>query len=242
MVIGCGSLGATFRAVVRGDRFRLSRGGQRARLRCGGLRAQELQQAICQGGCFEHLFQEQETAAGVFVLRQRKERLTKLVVAAKSLRSADEPEVELVFEGVDVGHQLGVVALGIVDEIVRVNLEELGEKQARRVSEMRSSAALDLREIGLADRRAVFAIAGFGLAGLLVGFLDGPDELLLGHGAAAAAEIAFDLAKVANFVAQFHISDRNNDITICNKSKRGSEIFASASNRRVYRLNPTLWA
>jgi hypothetical protein len=67
---------------------------------------------------------------------QRQERLAKLAVTAKSLCAADKPEVKLVFEGVDVRHQLGVVALGIVDEIARVNLEKLCEKQPRCVSEM----------------------------------------------------------------------------------------------------------
>src|SRR5258707_926177 len=83
-----------------------------------------------------------------------------------------------------------------VDEIARVNLEKLREEQARRVREMWPSAALDLREIGLTDCRAVFARAGF------VGFLNRPDQLQLGHGAAESTKIAFDLAKIANFVAQ----------------------------------------
>ena len=85
---------------------------------------------------------------------------------------------------------------------------------------MWSSTALDLREVGLADRRSVLATAGFGLVGLLVGLLDGPDQLLLRHGAVEASKVAFDLTKVADFVAQFHIANRNNNITICNKNKR----------------------
>ena len=126
-------MSATSTAVVSADRFRLSCGGQRGRLRFGALGTQDFKQAICEGGRFEHRLQKQQAATGVFVLRQRQEGLTKLRVATKSLRPADKPEVELVFEGVDVRHQLGVVALGIVDEIPRVNLEKLCEKQARGV-------------------------------------------------------------------------------------------------------------
>ena len=34
--------------------------------------------------------------------------------------------------------------------------------------------------------------------------LDGADELLLGHGAVEAAEVAFDFAEVTDFVCEFH--------------------------------------
>ena len=121
----------------------------------------------------------------------------------------------------DVRHQLGVVALGIVDEIARVNLEKLREKEARGVGGMWPRAALDLREVRLADGRTVFATAGFGLIGLLIGFLDGTDQLLLCHCAVEASKIAFDLTKIADFVAQFHIADCNESITICNKEQEG---------------------
>ena len=57
---------------------------------------------------------------------------------------------------------------------------------------MWAGAALDLREVGLADGFA----AAFGL--------NGADELLLGHGATEAAEVAFDFTEVADFVAEFH--------------------------------------
>jgi hypothetical protein len=92
---------------------------------------------------------------------------------------------------------------------------------------MRPSAALDLGEVRLADRCSRFAAARFGFVGLL----DGPDQFLLGHGAAQAAEITFDLAKIADFVAKFHIADRDNDITICNKSKRTPKIIIPRSKR-----------
>jgi hypothetical protein len=64
---------------------------------------------------------------------------------------------------------------------------------------MGSSAALNLREVGLADGRSGLAIAGF------VGFLDGSNQFQLSHGPAESPEIAFDFAKITNFVAQLHI-------------------------------------
>ena len=108
-----------------------------------------------------------------------------------------------------------MVALGIVDQIARMNLEKLREEQARRVGEMGAGAALDLREVGLADRGSVLLpVARF------CWILDGADQLLLGHGPVEAAKIAFDFTEVTDFVAEFHIADRNIYIAICNKSKR----------------------
>ncbi len=57
---------------------------------------------------------------------------------------------------------------------------------------MRTLAALDLREVGLAD-----GLAGLGANALL--------HLLLGKGPIQAAEGTFDLAKVTNFFSQRHI-------------------------------------
>ena len=46
-------------------------------------------------------------------------------------------------------------------------------------------------------------VALFAFAGAVVR-LDGADELLLGHGAVEAAEIAFDFAEITDFFAEFH--------------------------------------
>ena len=152
-------------------------------------------QTICQRRRLKNRLKQQKAAAGVLILRKSEECLTEIGIASKSLCAADQPEVELVFEVMDIRQQLGIVALGIVDEIARVNLEELRKKQARRVGEMRPRAALDLRKIGLADRRSILAAAGL----RFVGFLDGADQLLLGQGPVEAPKIAFDLAKIIGF-------------------------------------------
>src|SRR5277367_3273471 len=120
-------------------------------------------------------------------------RLAQVRVAAETLGAGDEPEVELVFGGGKVGEEFGVVAIRVVDEIAGMDLEKPGKEKTSGVGEMRTGAALDLREIGLAD-------GGFAVA---VG-LDGADELLLGHGAIEAAEAAFDFTEIPNFVAELH--------------------------------------
>ena len=125
-----------------------------------------------------------------------KEGLTEIGVAAKALRSGDKPEVELVLSGPQVGDELGVVAFGVVDEVAGVDLEELRQEQAGGVRKMGPGSAFDLREIGLTDGGLAVGCAGIGL--------DGADQLLLGHGAIEAAEVALDFPEVTDFVAEFH--------------------------------------
>jgi hypothetical protein len=64
--------------------------------------------------------------AGVFVAGEGEEGLTEAWVAAEALGSADEPEIELVFDAGQVGEELGIVAFGVVDEVAGVDLEEAG--------------------------------------------------------------------------------------------------------------------
>ena len=94
-------------------------------------------------------------------------------VFSKPLRSADQPQVQLVLRVARVRHQLGMEALRVIHEISGMNLEELRQKQPRRVGEMGTGAALDLGEIRLADACA----ASLAAACLC---LNRPDQLLLG--------------------------------------------------------------
>src|SRR5215471_7667255 len=68
---------------------------------------------------------------------------------------------------------------------------------------MRTLAALDLRQIRLADRLARL-------------FTDRLEQFLLGHRAPHTAEGAFHLAQVTDFLAERHMPNRNNYIAICN--------------------------
>ena len=146
------------------------------------------------------------------MVRHGEKRLAERRIATEALGAADQPEIELVLRGAQVGDELRVIALRIVDQIAGVDLEELREEQARRVGQVRARAALDLREIRLADRGFARLLAG----GVLL--LDGADQLLLSHGTVEPAEIAFYLAQITDFVAELHcpITNRNIYIAICN--------------------------
>src|SRR5262245_28526564 len=86
------------------------------------------------------------------MLRHGEQRAPNLGIAAEALGAVDEPEVELVLESSDLRGQLRVEALGIVDEVSGMDLEEAREQQPRLVRQVRAAAALDLRQIRLADR------------------------------------------------------------------------------------------
>ncbi len=142
-----------------------------------------------------------------------KQRLAQCGVAREALYAGDEPEVELVLSSGEIGEQLGLVALGVVHQITRVDFEESRQQQASGVGEMWAGTTLDLRQVGLADRRLARLLA----AGVLL--LDGTDRLLLGHSAIKAPQVALDFSQIPDFVAQLHITDRNIYIAICNTSQ-----------------------
>jgi hypothetical protein len=84
-----------------------------------------------------------------------------------------------------------------------MNLEELRQQQARGIRQMRTRAALDLRQIRLAD---AVALAQF--------LANGPNQFQLRHGALEPAKRSFDFAEVTDFFAQLHINISNRDIYI----------------------------
>ena len=104
-------------------------------------------------------------------------------IAGEALRTLQQPDIELAFRGAQVGHQLGVVALGVIHQKSGMHLEEPGQQGARGLRHVTAHAALDLRNVGLADALALL-------------LADGTDQLLLGHGAAQAAQRAFHFAQV----------------------------------------------
>src|SRR5262252_6617809 len=114
-----------------------------------------------------------------------------LCVAGKAFGPADQPEVELVLPSPDVGDQLRVEALGVVDQITGVNLEEARQEHPARVRQVRPPAALDLREVRLADRLTE-----------LVGHR--ARHLGLGHLTVEAAERSLDQPQVAKLFSKRH--------------------------------------
>jgi hypothetical protein len=116
------------------------------------------------------------------------QRVMQVGITAEALRPADEPKIQLVFEGADIGDQFVLIALGIVDEVPGMYLEKAREEHAAGVGQVRSNATLDLRDVALADRLALL-------------LLDEPDQLLLGQLAIEAAKGSLDFAEVPDFLA-----------------------------------------
>src|SRR6266511_2857400 len=134
----------------------------------------------------------------------------KIKVAAETLRAIYEPEIKRIFRSADIRHQLSRVAFGIVDEVPRVYLKKSGQQHARGIGQVRPRAALDLREIRLADRFAQF-------------FLDGSNNLLLCHRSSQSAKGSLDFAHVSEFGAEFHITNCDIYITDCDICQGGLE-------------------
>src|SRR4051812_36419813 len=109
-------------------------------------------------------------------------------IARETLGAADEPEIELVLDAPQIADQLVLESFGVIDQIARVDLEKLREQHARRVGQVRAGAALDLREIALAD----------GLAELLQ---DEARQLDLRDFAVEPTQGAFDFAQVPELFA-----------------------------------------
>ena len=100
---------------------------------------EDVEEAVEEGGGVDDGFDEEEAAAGVGVVRQGEERVPEVAVAMEALGAGNEPEVELVLDGAEIGEELGVVALGVVDEVAGVDLEEFASR--RRVGLVRCGRA-----------------------------------------------------------------------------------------------------
>lgn len=102
-----------------------------------------------------------------------------------------------------------------------MHLEKLGQQSASGLRHVAAAAILDLRDVGLAD----------GFAGL---FPDRLDEFELGHGTSQIAQRAFDLAEVADFVAQCHIANCDIYIANCNRLSSDGWVIISLTNPRHF--------
>lgn len=153
---------------------------------------ESLKEAIHEERRLEDRLQQKEAAARILMAGQRTERLAQLRVAIEAIRASNQPEVELVFVRLEVGEQLSMVALRVLNQVPRMYLEELRKQQAGGVGEVRAPARLDLRKVALTHGRVH-------LGG------NGAYELLLGHRPAQASETAFDLPEILQLVAELHI-------------------------------------
>src|SRR5689334_11557682 len=132
--------------------------------------------------------------ARVFVARDFQQSLAYFSIAAELLGAIDQPQIQLVLGGAQVGDQLGVVALRIVHQITWMNFEEASQQHATGVGEVWTGAAFDLRQVRLAD--------------LLSQVLrNRVNHLLLCEGPAKAVKGALHLAEVTDFLAELHIAN-----------------------------------
>jgi len=129
----------------------------------------------------QNCLQQQQALPRLLVLGQSDKRLLQLRIAAKALRPSHQPQIELVFHTAQLALQLRRIPLWIIYQITGVHLEKCGKNLPRGVGQVRTSPALDLREIALADRGAGFS-------------LNGPHHLLLIDRPLQAAQTALDLA------------------------------------------------
>src|SRR5580658_7928006 len=83
--------------------------------------------------------------------RNGQQRMVELVIARETLGARHQPEIELVFEGADIGDEFILKALGIVHQIARVDLEEASQQHAAGIRQMRPRAGFNLRKIALRD-------------------------------------------------------------------------------------------
>ena len=188
-------------AGVPSERRLCARWGEQRRL--AQVRLQDFRQPLHQFRRFQNRAQQHQALTRILVLGYLQQRLAQLGIARKLLGSVDQPQVEPVFHGAQVAGQLGVVALGIVHQIPGMHLEEPRQQHARRVGQVRPRSALDLRQVRLAQPAAHF-------------LLQRDHQVLLRHLAAQAAQSAFDQPQVTDFLAEFHITDCNYNIAICN--------------------------
>src|ERR1700734_1974100 len=88
------------------------------------LRLQDLQESLGEPLVFENRVEQHQTTARIGMLRQSQERGTNARIIAETLGAADQPQIELVFEGSHIGGEFGLKAFGIVDQIAGVHVEE----------------------------------------------------------------------------------------------------------------------
>src|SRR6185369_8712239 len=115
------------------------------------LRSQHLQQALDELRRIEDRGEERQYAPRVGMFGELYQGFTDLGIMREPFGAADEPEVQIVFQRADVRGQLGVKSLRIVDQVARMDAEELRQRHAARVGQMPPLTPLDLREIRLAD-------------------------------------------------------------------------------------------
>ena len=81
-------------------------------------------QPLNEVGSFQNRAQQQQAFAGVVMPGYQQQCVTYFGIAGKLLRTIYQPEVEPILHCSQVAGELGVIAIGIVDQVAGMNFEE----------------------------------------------------------------------------------------------------------------------
>src|SRR5579864_157323 len=154
-------------------------------------RMQNLSETFGQTRSTKNLRQEQKDTSRIFVFRDGQKGAAEFGIGGKLFGAGIEPGIDFGVNGAQCGLQLGRVAFRIVHQETWIDAEESRQQRARAVREVRARAALNLREVGLAQPAAYFLFHGL-------------CQFLLGHRTAEATQGAFYGAERTEFVAESH--------------------------------------
>ena len=90
-----------------------------------------------------------------------------------------------------------MVTVGVIHQKSGMHFEKLCQQRARGLGHMRTTSALDLREIRLADAFRLWHLCA-----------DGANQFQLRHRTPQTAQRSFDLPQVTDFFAQLHVAPR----------------------------------
>src|SRR6266446_5655452 len=125
----------------------------------------------------------------------------------------------------ELGKTISQSYLSQIESGARPHLTTSTRMLLARFFKVRARAALDLREIGLADRLAEL-------------FLDRANDFLLCHRASQSAKRALDFAQVSEFGPEFHIANCDLYITDCNICQEAwRPLHAGKQSRQVRRAD-----
>ncbi len=85
---------------------------------------------------------------------QRQQCVLQHRIPPEALCSGNQPEIELVFQTPHIRLQLRVISLRIIHQVSRMHLEKSGQRLPRRIRQVRTSPALNLGQITLAQLAA----------------------------------------------------------------------------------------
>jgi hypothetical protein len=166
------------------------------------FRLQDFAEPFGQARGAKNFAEKQNRAARIGDLRDIAEGTGELRITRKLVSSGVKPGVDRGVGSAKLRLQFAGIAWGIVHQESGIDAEKAGQQISGSAGHVRTCAAFDLRQIGLAKAASEF-------------LLHGQDHLGLRQRAAQTAERPLDRAKGANFVAKSHGRRPFENIAIC---------------------------